>query len=141
MKTILVIATILISVEAQSQNNQIDSVYHSGWIKIQLPFSFNKAHYNYTEGDYFSYTFKDTSVIVVHSGYMTVIPHLRGVNYEVKDSTLNDRAGFRKSDNLRWREINIKHGLNIFFDNVKPDKQIYFDNLLLDIKTQLENSL
>jgi hypothetical protein len=97
--------------------------------KFLLLKGFKKEVVSYTDGIFYYFTSRDSSMFVVHCGGMHQTPLLQGHEYQITRIENKGRQGTKNDTNLYWRELNLGF-VNIYYDHIKSDKKEYFDRLL-----------
>lgn len=104
---------------------------------INIPrFSFNhKSIYQYEEGFFVTYPFKDSAYLFIHQGYNSVRPFCdtTQVKLVLKDDIKLCRYG--SFGNLFTKEIYYKKGkITISYVNVKRDELPFFDSIISSLQ-------
>jgi|GEM_PF-3117574 len=104
-------------------------------VKIELGAGCRKDEILYEEGIMVTFTYPDTSYILVFCGRMQKFPILSDSDYIVEnekiDLSFKSRLGLNSRSNRYWREDNYGSGIAVIYDNV-PDNQVEKFNVVLD---------
>ncbi len=122
-----------ISIRAQEKLYSIEENLISKKIKICIPNNYNKDTFNYDEGVYISYTYRDLSNITIFEGSMVRLPLLNeneGFVIEKTDTIQSKISYTGNLNNKYWREDAYKT-IRVYYKNVNEEKKYLFD-LILD---------
>lgn len=107
-------------------------------ISIDLEEGYHKEENTYEEGTIVTYTYSDSSYVLIFCGQMQRFPILsRGkyiVTSEKESEGYKSRFGINSVNNKYWREINYESGIAIIYDNISVSDLNKFDLLLNYLK-------
>lgn len=101
-------------------------------IRIELPCGYKKSIYNYEEGKFIDYSYKDGSIITLFKGALQKMPLLSNDQCYIidKTDTLSNKTIIRGTRNDKfWREDSFE-GVRVYYENVPIDKMDLFDKVL-----------
>ncbi|KFD38089.1 hypothetical protein AT05_11920 [Schleiferia thermophila str. Yellowstone] len=106
-------------------------------ITLDLVGGYRKKETRYEEGIMVTFTYSDSSYILVFCGRMQLFPLLSGKEYIVNEQVENDyksRSGINAINKKYWREDNYKFGIAVIYDNVSETRVKEFNNVLDNVK-------
>lgn len=123
-------------INAQKYNNipacvEVDTLLTS-LIRIELPCGYKKSIYNFEEGKFIDYSYKDGSIITLFKGALQKTPLLANDQCYIVDrtDTLSNKIIIRGTRNDKvWREDSFE-GIRVYYEKVPIDKMNIFDKVL-----------
>lgn len=107
-------------------------------IYLELIKGYYKIEQQYEEGSFTTFTYSDSSYVLLLCGKMVNLPILSGMKYQMinrrETELYNSRFGFNAENNKYWREDNYNNGITILYDNVTFSKTKVYDLILDSIK-------
>ncbi len=129
---------VILSVE--NTKTEIIQCGSSKTITIQLPEGYSDRFFSYEEGVMKTFTYLDSSYVLIFCGLMQSFPILKECDYQIrlrrKGNLVKSCSGVNLQTTKYWREDNYKSGIAVVYDNVPKEMQETFNNALESVVIQ-----